>query len=392
MTTPDAVMPRLPWDPHDPYPYYEHCRAAGDVVWDDGAGAWLVVGYHAARQVLSAPGWRHPLSDPRAQEAMDPLGRELVNRNMLFVDGDRHALLRGALGEAFAPRNVRELKTGVDVMADGIVGYVPTAVPFNFLAEVALPLPIAVSAAWLALDGSSVQLLRDQSPPISRMLGEFADPDSVAAGVAALAALLADFLPLAADRRKHSGDDLLSYVAADPELDLEDVAMTAILLAVAGHETTANMLGAAMIRLLQPDDRGVRLVDTVNAGDPSLITELLRLDGPVHSTARTAVDAHRIAGVDIAPGQGVVVVLAAANRDPAVFEAPHEFRLGRRAPAPLSFSHGAHYCVGAALARLMIDATLSRALARRPVLLGPATWRDAAGIRGLTDVPLVFER
>ncbi|OBB89972.1 cytochrome P450 [Mycobacterium sp. 852002-40037_SCH5390672] len=390
MGVPEALFPRLPWDPRNPYPYYEHRRKEGNVVWDEDVGAWLVLGYRAARQILSDSGWIHPLSKPSVQAAMDPLGRELVNRNMLFVDGARHARLRASLGDVFAPRNISQLADAVASMADDIVGYVPSGTLFNFMDRIALPLPIAVAAAWLDVDANSLQLLRDQSPPISRMLGEFADATAVAEGVTGLAALLTEFLPIGAHRRQQPGDDLLSFIASDPELELEDVVMTSILLAVAGHETTANMLGTAMFRLLRPNDQGIRLVDGIDSEDPSLVTELLRLDGPVQSTARTASRAHVVEGVEIDVGQPAVVVLAAANRDPTIFEAPEQFRTGRPTPAPLSFSHGAHHCVGAALARLMIEVALRKTLARKPELAGDVVWREAAAIRGLKEVPLVF--
>jgi len=119
-------------------------------------------------------------------------------------------------------------------------------------------------------------------------------------------------------RPSHS---LLSFIPADPELLLDDVVITAILIAVAGHETTANLLGAAMIRLLTPMPDGTRIVDCLDPADPSLITELLRLDSPVQATARTATEDQRIGNAQIAQGQQVLVLVAAANRDPAIFGA-----------------------------------------------------------------------
>jgi cytochrome P450 len=121
-------------------------------------------------------------------------------------------------------------------------------------------------------------------------------------------------------------------------------------------------------------------------------TELLRLDAPVQSTVRTATHDHRIGGVDVAAGQSVLVAVAAANRDPSVFEQPDAFRLDRTGPAPLSFGYGAHYCLGAALARLEVTTALPRILGRRPVLTGAVTWRDTPAIRGPLTVPTVFER
>jgi cytochrome P450 len=138
------------------------------------------------------------------------------------------------------------------------------------------------------MDPDNAEILREESPAIIRMLGALAEADEINTGTAAFATLIAEFLPLAADRRAHPAEDLLSFIAADPALELDDVIINAILIAVAGHETTANLLGAAMIRLLQPDPAGSRRVDTLDINDPAVLTELLRLDGPVQASARTA--------------------------------------------------------------------------------------------------------
>ena len=137
---------------------------------------------------------------------------------------------------------------------------------------------------------------------IIRMLGALADSAEMRAGTAASAALMTEFLPLAADRRAHPRDDLLSFIAGDPELELEDVVVTAILIAVAGHETTANLLGNSLVRLLAPESDGTRLADRIDPGDTAAITELLRLDGPVQSAARVAVDDTRVGDVEISAG------------------------------------------------------------------------------------------
>jgi cytochrome P450 len=223
------------------------------------------------------------------------------------------------------------------------------------------------------------------------MLGALAGSEEVNAGAAAFVTLIAEFLSLAADRRAHPGEDLLSFIAADQALQLDDVVITAILIAVAGHETTANLLGAAIIRLLQPSADGARLIDQLDPADPSLLNELLRLDGPVQATARTATQDQTIGGVQIAAAQQALVVVAAANRDPAVFNNPDEFRLGRTGPAPLTFGYGAHYCLGAALARLEITVALGQILARKPRLADAVIWRETPAIRGPLSVPVIFD-
>jgi cytochrome P450 len=382
MSTADVTAARLPWDAADPYPFYEARRHEGHVVWDDIAQSWLVLGYDAARQVLGGTGWTSdPLANPVARASMTMLAPDFAKASMLFTDGADHDRLRGAVRDAFTRTTVAGLAEGVETITAEVIAQAPVGETFDFMSQIALPLPIAVVGEWLALDPGHAASLRELSPSIIRMLGTLADPVEVAEGFGAAAALMAEFLPLAADRRAHPGDDLFSFIATDPELSLDDVVVTAILIAVAGHETTANLLGAGLIRLTSEE------VDTV---DGAVITELLRLDGPVQSTVRTATEDHRLAGVDIAAGDSVVVVVAAANRDPAVFTEPDRFRLGRTGPAPLAFGYGAHYCLGSALAQLELTGALREVVARRPVVRGAVTWRDTPAIRGPQTLPVAF--
>ena len=392
MSTPKtAAALRLPWNPADPYPFYERRRHDGDVVWDDAVQGWLILGYHAARQVLGEPGWTSdPRANPNTRATIEPFGSDMVDRSMLFADGANHRRLRDSVRDVFTPSFIAGLTVGVENIAEAVIDYPATGQPFDLMGEIALPLPLTVAAEWLGLDPDNADLLRAESPAIIRMLGALADSEEINAGAAAFATLIAGFLSVAADRRAHPGEDLLSFIAADRELELDDVVITAILIAVAGHETTANLLGAGIIRLLQPSEDGARVVDNLDSTDSALLNELLRLDGPVQATARMATRDQRICGAEIAPGQQALVVIAAANRDPGVFDQPDHFRPGRSGPAPLSFGYGAHYCLGAALARLEATVALRRILGRNPVLAGSASWRDTPAIRGPLNAPIIF--
>jgi cytochrome P450 len=391
MTSADVTSIRLPWDAADPYPFYEARRAEGEVVWDDTAQAWLALSYEAAREILGGSGWTSdPLANPLAQAVIDPLSADFFAGSMLFADGARHTRLRTAVRDVFTRSFATNLSAGVEAITAALIDEPEVGVPFDFMADIALPLPIAVIGGWLNLEPGTARLLRELSPVIIRMLGALADPDEIAAGAAAGAALMAEFLPLAADRRTHPGDDLLSFIAADPDVSLDEVVATAILIAVAGHETTANMLGASVITVLTPADDGSRVLDRIDPADPALVTELLRLNGPVQSTVRTATTDHTIAGTRIAAGDTVLVVVAAANRDPAVFDQTTQLRLDRHGPAPLSFGYGVHYCLGAAVAHLELSTAIPKILDRQPVLAGPVHWRDTPAIRGPLSVPLIF--
>lgn len=388
MTIPDIpATPRLPWDPADPYPFYESRRRDGNIVWDDTAQAWLVLSHPAARNILAGPGWS---ADPRANPGAELLNSAIVEANMLFTDGPAHSRLRNADRDLFSRNFIAGLTDGIDTITADIIDAIPAGEPFDAMADIALPLPVAVIGAWLGLDPEQCAALREYSPAIIRLLGGFTDELALEEGLSASAALIADFLPPAADRRAHPRDDLLSYLAADRDLSLDEVTITAILIAVAGHETTANLLGAALIRLLTPDSDGRLPAADFDADNHAHYTELLRLDAPVQATARTATAVHHIDGNTINEGGPVVLCLAAANRDPQVYPNPDQFRPGRTGPPPLTFGHGAHYCLGVALARLEITAALQKLLRRSPVLAAAPTWRDTPAIRGLLTVPVRF--
>lgn len=392
MTTREAAT-RLPWDAADPYSYYEMRRREGAVVWDDGIGAWLILGYHAAQQILTSAEWTsNPMANPNALVAARGMDPDMLRRNILFTDGVDHRRLRGAVRDVFTRSFVDGLGDGVEAIAAQTIDQIPADVELDLMADIALPLPIAVAAAWLDLDVTSARLLREESPAISRMLSDPSDVDAVDAGIAAFATLLTDLLPVAADRRAHPRDDLLSFIAAATDLELDDVVTTAVIIAVAGHETTANLLGAAVVRLLTPGSDRIRPIDTIAVVDDRLITELLRMDGPVQAVGRTATANQTIEGTAIRAGDPALVVLGAANRDPVVFNRPEQFRLDRPGPAPIMFGYGAHYCLGAALARLEIAIALRHLLARRPALRGDPIWRDTPAIRGPQNVPCVFGR
>jgi cytochrome P450 len=391
MTNANVTAPQLPWDAEDPYPFYDARRREGEVMWDDTAQAWLVLGYQPARDVLTGAGWT---SDPRANQAAGDLAKALdspiIDASMLFTDGHTHDRLRNAVRDVFTRSFINQLTEGVEAICAGTVGALATDETFDAMSEIALPLPVAIIGAWLGLDSDQCAALREHSPAIIRLLGGFTDDDELQDGLSASAALIADFLPAAADRRTHPRDDLLSLIAADPALALDEVVVTAILIAVAGHETTANLLGANLIRLLTPLADGSRLADHVDPDDPAVITELLRLDSPVQAVARTATGHQTLGGIEIGCGDAVLVSVAAANRDPAVYDRPTDFNPGRPGPGPITFGHGAHYCLGAALARLETTTALRHILSRRPVLTGPSAWRNTPAIRGPLTIPTRF--
>lgn len=390
MTSRGTAVPRLPWDAANPFPFYERCRRDGDVVWDETAQSWLVLGYHAALHVLSQPGWTvDPLTSPSAPTIRESISPEVFGQSMLNTDGAAHRRLRSATRDVFAPSFISGLTAGVEAIAETLIDHPVTGASFNFMSEVAQPITLAVLGEWLGLDADSARFLSEKTHEISPMARPLPTVEDFATGTAASAKLVAHLLPLAASRRASPGDDLLSFLASDPELGLDDAVVTTVNISVGALENTSDFLGSAVVRLLTPDAHGARPIDTLDLSDPTLVTELFRLESP-QAITRTATEAHRIDGIDIVPGQQVLIILAAANRDPAVFDGPDEFRLGRQEPAPLTFGRGEHFCIGRSLAQLQADVVLRRVFARDPVLTGPVRWRETPSRRGPVVLPVGF--
>jgi cytochrome P450 len=192
-------------------------------------------------------------------------------------------------------------------------------------------------------------------------------------------------------RRAEPQDDLVSaLLAAEADGDRlgeDELRSITILLFIAGHETTMNLIGNGTKALLEHPDQLRRLVD-----DPSLaplaVEELLRFDGPVHVTARVATERLDLAGRTFEAGEQVVALLAAANRDPARYDRPDDLDVGRRENQHLTFSHGIHYCLGAALARLEGQVAIGSLVQRFPdmQLVGEPTYRDHFVLRGLREL------
>jgi cytochrome P450 len=265
----------------------------------------------------------------------------------------------------------------------------------DVLAEVLLPLPAAVVAGMVGIPEPGMGGFQAAAQHLVWWFGA-GRPDAALAhrtrsAVVEARALVAGLL---AERRAHPTDDLLSTMqaAADEDNGESGVALTedemmanAIFLMTAGHETAANALANALLGLLRHPEALERVRDDDVLSDAA-VDELLRFDSPVQLTARLATADREHAGVRLRRGDSVIVVLGAANRDPERFDAPHELRLDRADNQPLSFAHGAHYCLGASLAKEELRVVLPHLLRRLPglTLAAAPTYQPTLDFRGPT--------
>ena len=382
----------------DPYPLYAALHEIGDVV-DVGPGGVMVVGYDAINLVLRDPGFR--VSDESSFDQDFPAWRQ----NPAFVQGadwilnlnpPRHSRIRSLMARAFTARRIAGLEPAIarmandllDAMADrGADGGV-----VEFMHDFAYLLPITVICELIGIPEED----REGFRPVARDLAgifELNDIETLPSINAAAVELLAYFTGLAARRRASPGDDLLSDLLAvsdaeDGRLTDAELLHNLTLLLVAGFETTTNLLGNGLQIILQDPPAGEAVRDG-SVPPAAFVQEVLRFDSPVQLTSRIG-DGTSVSGVPVSPGTGVVTLLGAGNRDPRRFTDPARFDPMRPDGGPLSFGGGAHFCIGAALARLEGAVAFPRLLSRFPKISAAAepTRRDTLVLRGFDVLPV----
>jgi cytochrome P450 len=387
-------------DPHPTYaalrqeaPLCQHAEANGNRF-------WLVTRYADAVAVSRAhhhfvKNYRNTLTaTERAQLPLESSFEQMLNSHMLNQDGADHARLRGLVNKAFGARNVNQLRSRIQMIADGLLDQVQAAGQMELLEAFALPLPITVIAELLGIPPADHNQFRVFS-------NAFISSAQTAEEQMQQGQVIMDFIAylgqLFAERRHSPQADLITALLqaeeAGESLSEEELYSMVILLIVAGHETTVNLIGNGILTLLQHPAHWASL-----RADPSLIPaaveELLRYDGPIdHSTARYAAEDVEIGGQCIHRGEQVVISRTAINRDPAQFAEPETLDFHRPENRHLSFGLGVHYCLGAALARLEMEVALHTLLRRMPNLrltvpVATLTWRQVALLRGLERLPV----
>ncbi|RJO69040.1 cytochrome P450 [Nocardia panacis] len=387
----------------NPYPLLAELRALGPLRLGT-APVVLFTNYDDCLSVLRHPDARvdrglteFPLSqfpDPRS----DARGEK---PSFLFLDPPDHTRLRRLVAQAFTPRTVRQLAPRITELVDRTLDRAAAAGQFDAVADLAYPLPVTVICELLGVPVADGDRLSEWSALMSRRL------DPAARSTAAFAAdptelarasdeMYSYFEDLAARRRTDPGPDLLSQLIAAEEsgdkLTHDELIGTCGLLLIAGHETTVNLIGNAILALLR-DPRHLAALRADPDLAPAIVEETLRYDPPVQLAPRIAAADMRIAGMDIRRGDLLIMLFAAAQRDPQLYPDPDRFDPGRDA-RHLAFGLGAHFCLGAPLARLEAAIALSRFAARveRPrLLVDPPPYRDHVNLRGPAALPIAFD-
>ncbi len=377
----------------DPYPTFACLRAGGPMTKLE-SGFWAVTGYDAAMEALrsSACG-----SSPIALRYLDGLppgaARDEMSHRINFLDAPDHTRVRSLVSKAFTPRRMAELRPWIEATAARLLDTLEGRAAIDLLHEFAHQLPSLVISELLGVPPEDRDRLTDWSDAVSPLLG-VSIPDAIKARAIAAAEDFHAYLgTLLDERRKQPGEDLLSALLAAEEagekLRRVELLSLAATLYSAGHRTTRDLFTNGMSVLLSARARYTDVVEgRVSATE--VVEEFLRFETPTLFVARVPLEPTTIGGVPVAAFEPLLVFVAAANRDPAVFPEPDTFRPGRGGAPALSFAYGAHYCLGASLARSeaeVMRATIAQRWPRLALVEGhELRWHQRGPFRGLDEL------
>lgn len=404
------VMPELfTWEfAGDPYPAYAWLREHAPVRWTvlpSGVGAWLVTRYGDAREALAdgrlSKNPVHHAGEAGARGKTGIPGERSADlmTHLLNIDPPDHTRLRRLVSKAFTPRRVAEFGPRVRELTDRFVDGFAEKGEAELIHDFAFPLPIYAICDLLGVPAEDQDDFRDWAGMMIRHGG--GPRGGVARAVKRMRAYLVELIHR---KRGDLGDDLISGLirASDhgEHLTENEAAAMAFILLFAGFETTVNLIGNGVHTLLRHPEQRAALQSSLARGEGALletaVEELLRYDGPVElATWRYATSPLTIGGQRVAAGDPVLVVLAAADRDPDRFAEPATLDLARRDNPHLGYGHGIHYCLGAPLARLETRTALATLLTRLPDLRlavepDELRWRGGLIMRGLRTLPVAF--
>lgn len=387
----------------NPYPLYHKLRAADPVYWDERANSWVLTRFTDVAAALRDPRYTVMgfMSDTSwipadMRPTLEPPLRA-VSRQMLFQDPPDHTRLRGLVAKAFTPRIIESLRPVIQQVADELLDQAETKGQMEMIGDFAFPLPAIIIATMLGVPPEDREQFNRWSSYFGRLLegGDFS-LEAVLEAVSEVSDFLDYFRSIIYARRAAPKEDLMQAMIDAEEqgdaLSEEELLGNCILLLAAGHGTTTHLIGNGTLALLRHPDQ-LQLLQEQPSLVVGAVAEVLRYDSPVQITSRRAKEALQIGEKQVSAGQEVIMLLGAANHDPALFADPDQLLLARPENRHLSFGLGVHFCLGAPLARVEGEIAFSTLFKRFPHLLlatNEVEWQPGMVFRGLKQLPVSF--
>lgn len=394
----DLLAPEAVDDPHR---YLGVLRDEAPIQWSDRHRAWVVLGHpeldaafrdrRLSTERMQA--FRSRLDGQRAEALAKAI--DLLDGWMLFHEPPEHTRLRAPVAREFTPRAVQRLEVQVTALVDGLLDDMAGDGGGDLVDRFTHPLPAAVIAELFGVPASDRDWLAGWSEKFGVVVfGAMKRPDYEQLARAAGEELEQRLQPLLDRYRAEPEDNLLSLLlareGADDGLTTAEILGACSLLLFAGHDTTASLLGSAVVALCDDEDARGRLAELEGPALDVAVEELLRFEAPAKAMMRTVAEPHERDGLAFETGQTVFLTILAANRDPRVFVDADRLVLDRRPNPHLTFGHGHHFCLGAALARLETRIALPRLLRRFPSLelAGSPVWKPNISDRSAASIPM----
>jgi len=399
-TSPATLLAQLldPTHRADPYPVYRQLRESGPILMPE-SNLVVFAGFDDCDEVL-----RHPescsdrLKSTVTQRAVaaGQEARPFGTPGFLFLDPPDHTRLRKLVSKAFSPKVVRALESDIAGLVDGLLDKVAAAGHMEVIADLAYPLPVAVICRLLGVPIEDEAQFSWASALLAQGLDPFiaftGQPQGVEERMKAGLWLRGYLRDLLRQRRADPGEDLMSGLIAVEEagdqLTEEEIVATCNLLLIAGHETTVNLIANGVLAMLRHPEHWSALSQDADRAS-AIVEETLRWDPPVQLVGRIAGEDMIIGGARIPKGDSMMLLLAAAHRDPAVTERPDEFDPTRNSIRHLAFGLGPHFCLGAPLARLEAGVALSAVTRRFPdarFIPDPPVYKPNVTLRGMVSL------
>ena len=384
----------------NPYPLFRRLQTEAPVHWDPFLHTWVVTRYADVVEVL------HTFSADRTHspEKLKAMGlaemapiAQLMVKQMLFMDPPAHTRLRSLASYAFSPGRVEVLRAHIREIVNRLLDIVQAKGHMDVIADLAEPLPAIVTAEMLGVPVNDRDQLKAWSADFAEMLGNFQhNPERARRMVRTVNDMTAYFREAIRRQQEHPREGLVhSLMTAEVDGDRlteEEIVANCIVTMVGGQETTTNLIGNGVLTLLRNLRELQKLREDLSLV-PSALEEMLRYESPSQHTGRLAPEDRKLGGKLIRKGQAVMAVMAAANRDPERFPEPDRFDIARKDNRHLAFGYAAHFCFGAALARVEGQEAFEAIVRRMHGLQlepGPLVWRNNLGLRGLISLQVRF--
>lgn len=403
----NTVLSAPVYDPFDettrrnPFPLYEALQMHDPVHWSETLRCWIITRYDDVRQVALSPAMSsdrlRPFYESLKDERRDILSGVMryLSLWLVFKAPPEHTRLRKLLNSVFTLQMIQSLEPQIRGTVRHILDEVDQDRQVDFMTDIAVLLPAYVILDMLGVPRADFPMIKVWSDDLRLFIGTSkGEEDKYRKAREGADNMSAYFREVILQRQRQLGDDVISkMIAVRDELGAlteDELVATCMLILFGGHETTTNLLGSAVVSLLDNPGQLQRLQQ-----NPELIElaveEFLRYDGPSNSIARVIATDHELHGKPLKAGDRVFAMINAANRDPRRFERPHELDLGRTPNRHLTFGQGLHFCLGAPLARLEAKVCIGELVQRHPHMRhgsGEVEWIDALVMRGPAYLPL----